>query len=150
MARTPSKMLLEILALLLLQGAWMSHTKIISEVKGGVIPNKPRGFGGSEDFGISRTADTKPRVKRCTCYSYMDRECVYYCHLDIIWVNTPEHTVPYGMSSYQAPQRIRRETIEMSPRCLCVVADADQQCKDFCRSRLALPSRHVHRGAGAG
>lgn len=142
MARKLSKMILEILALLLLQGAWMSQTTIISEVKGGAIPNKPVGFGRSEE--MSQTGDVKPRVKRCTCYSYMDRECVYYCHLDIIWVNTPERTVPYGMSNYQAPQRIRRETIEMSPRCLCVVADADQQCKDFCQSRPAL----VHRGAG--
>ncbi|MEE6527334.1 hypothetical protein FKM82_028646 [Ascaphus truei] len=30
------------------------------------------------------------REKRCTCYSYRDKECVYYCHLDIIWINTPE------------------------------------------------------------
>lgn len=150
MARTRSKMLLKILALLLLQGAWMSHSKIISEVKGGIIPNKPTGFRGSNDLGITRTTDTKPRVKRCTCYSYMDRECVYYCHLDIIWVNTPERTVPYGMSSYQAPQRIRRETTQQSPRCLCVVVEADQQCIDFCQSRAPLPSRRVHRGTGAG
>uniref|UniRef100_A0A3B4A2T4 Endothelin-3 n=1 Tax=Periophthalmus magnuspinnatus TaxID=409849 RepID=A0A3B4A2T4_9GOBI len=104
----------------------------------GAIPNdRPTGFGGSEDLGMSRIKDAKPRLKRCTCYSYMDRECVYYCHLDIIWVNTPERTVPYGMSSYQAPQRMRRETVE-SPRCLCAVADADQQCRDFCQSRLVI------------
>ncbi|KAL8179571.1 UNVERIFIED_CONTAM: hypothetical protein K2H54_068433 [Gekko kuhli] len=30
------------------------------------------------------------RAKRCTCYTYKDKECVYYCHLDIIWINTPE------------------------------------------------------------
>ncbi|KAG8133327.1 putative Endothelin 1 protein [Naja naja] len=30
------------------------------------------------------------RVKRCSCYSLMDKECVYFCHLDIIWINTPE------------------------------------------------------------
>uniref|UniRef100_A0A8C6UEK5 Endothelin-3 n=1 Tax=Neogobius melanostomus TaxID=47308 RepID=A0A8C6UEK5_9GOBI len=118
----------------------MSHSRIVSEVKGGVIPYKPTGFGTSEDFGISRTGDAKPRAKRCTCYSYMDRECVYYCHLDIIWVNTPERTVPYGMSSYQAPQRIRRDTNDKSPRCRCVVADTDQQCRDFCQSRLQVPS----------
>lgn len=142
-------MLFKILTLLLLQGSWVPHTRIISEAKGGIIPNKSTGFGESKHFGISQTADAKPRAKRCTCYSYMDRECVYYCHLDIIWVNTPERTVPYGMSSYQAPQRVRRETTQ-SPRCLCSVADADQQCGDFCQSRPALPSRRVHRGAGAG
>nr|6IGK_B Chain B, Endothelin-3 [Homo sapiens] len=21
----------------------------------------------------------------CTCFTYKDKECVYYCHLDIIW-----------------------------------------------------------------
>ena len=34
--------------------------------------------------------EAKSRPKRCTCYSYKDKECVYYCHLDIIWINTPE------------------------------------------------------------
>ncbi|XP_039353941.1 endothelin-3 isoform X1 [Mauremys reevesii] len=34
------------------------------------------------------------RAKRCTCYTYKDKECVYYCHLDIIWINTPECTSP--------------------------------------------------------
>ncbi|XP_072304690.1 endothelin-3-like [Eucyclogobius newberryi] len=147
-ARTPSKMLLKILAFLILQGVWASHSSVLPEVKAGVIPiNWPVGLGGSEDSGTSRVTNRKPRVKRCTCYSYMDRECVYYCHLDIIWVNTPERTVPYGMSSYQAPQRIRRETVA-SPRCLCVAADAKQQCRDFCQSRPALQLRRVHRGPG--
>ncbi|KAB1262468.1 Endothelin-3 [Camelus dromedarius] len=30
------------------------------------------------------------RARRCTCLTYKDKECVYYCHLDIIWINTPE------------------------------------------------------------
>lgn len=30
------------------------------------------------------------RNKRCSCASFLDKECVYFCHLDIIWVNTPE------------------------------------------------------------
>ncbi len=34
--------------------------------------------------------EARRRVKRCTCYTYKDKECVYYCHLDIIWINTPE------------------------------------------------------------
>ncbi|KAL7860149.1 hypothetical protein SRHO_G00152960 [Serrasalmus rhombeus] len=33
---------------------------------------------------------THQRPRRCTCFSYKDKECVYYCHLDIIWINTPE------------------------------------------------------------
>lgn len=30
-----------------------------------------------------------PRTKRCSCNSWLDKECIYFCHLDIIWVNTP-------------------------------------------------------------
>lgn len=27
------------------------------------------------------------RARRCTCFTYKDKECVYYCHLlDIIWI----------------------------------------------------------------
>ncbi|KAJ7994413.1 hypothetical protein DPEC_G00249020 [Dallia pectoralis] len=55
------------------------------------------------------TSEGLKRDKRCTCYSYRDKECVYYCHLDIIWINTPERTVPYGISSYRGSQR-RRQT----------------------------------------
>lgn len=35
-------------------------------------------------------APARPRARRCTCLTYKDKECVYYCHLDIIWINTPE------------------------------------------------------------
>ena len=57
---------------------------------------------GVDDLGgIASEGEVKPcsacdppgarrRVKRCTCYTYKDKECVYYCHLDIIWINTPE------------------------------------------------------------
>ncbi|XP_038017056.1 endothelin-2 isoform X2 [Motacilla alba alba] len=31
----------------------------------------------------------RPRSKRCSCNSWLDKECIYFCHLDIIWVNTP-------------------------------------------------------------
>lgn len=30
------------------------------------------------------------RTRRCSCATFLDKECVYFCHLDIIWVNTPE------------------------------------------------------------
>ncbi|KAF3839951.1 hypothetical protein F7725_018668 [Dissostichus mawsoni] len=29
------------------------------------------------------------RTKRCSCSNLLDSECHYFCHLDIIWVNTP-------------------------------------------------------------
>ncbi|XP_035502139.1 endothelin-3b isoform X2 [Scophthalmus maximus] len=109
-------------------------------------------------FG-SEAAETKSRPKRCTCYSYKDKECVYYCHLDIIWINTPERTVPYGMSSYQGPQRIRRAVVGQptehqwakTQRCTCVL-DADPKCHDFCllRPPQTVPPRSLHKAAGPG
>ncbi|KAK2874579.1 hypothetical protein Q8A67_021732 [Cirrhinus molitorella] len=76
------------------------------------------------------------RAKRCTCYSYRDKECVYYCHLDIIWINTPERTVPYGLSSYRGSQRVRRsaEGSTGGQRCMCAL-HSDQECKAFCSQR---------------
>ncbi|XP_050978950.1 endothelin-3 [Labeo rohita] len=76
------------------------------------------------------------RAKRCTCYSYKDKECVYYCHLDIIWINTPERTVPYGLSNYRGSQRVRRsaEGSVGGQRCMCSL-HSDQECKTFCSQR---------------
>ncbi|XP_063767837.1 endothelin-3 isoform X3 [Eleginops maclovinus] len=87
------------------------------------------------------------RFKRCTCYTYKDKECVYYCHLDIIWINSPEHTVPYGMSSYQAPQRERRSAgtergDRAAHRCVCT-RHTDSDCSSFCMSRRRRPPRVV-------
>lgn len=60
------------------------------------------GPGGADDLaGVASLGEAMPwpardppgarrRTKRCTCYTYKDKECVYYCHLDIIWINTPE------------------------------------------------------------
>uniref|UniRef100_A0A8C6UDC2 Endothelin-3 n=1 Tax=Neogobius melanostomus TaxID=47308 RepID=A0A8C6UDC2_9GOBI len=80
------------------------------------------------------------RAKRCTCYTYKDKECVYYCHLDIIWINTPEHTLPYGMSSYQGSPRVRRSvratgrTEASTSRCVCSLS-SDAHCRSFCVHR---------------
>ncbi|XP_023660736.2 endothelin-3b isoform X1 [Paramormyrops kingsleyae] len=82
------------------------------------------------------------RSKRCTCYSYKDKECVYYCHRGIIWINTPERTVPYGESSYRGLQRIRRSGRGVAysqqsfgpQRCRCR-DHADSSCSSFCRGR---------------
>ncbi|XP_008840398.1 endothelin-3 [Nannospalax galili] len=81
------------------------------------------------------------RPRRCTCFTYKDKECVYYCHLDIIWINTPEQTVPYGLSSYRRSLRGKRSSGSFpgSPqalpqtnlRCACVGAD-DKACVRFC------------------
>lgn len=55
----------------------------------------PRSSGQEQEparFG-KQAAKENPihhRARRCTCFTYKDKECVYYCHLDIIWINTPE------------------------------------------------------------
>ncbi|KAL4646380.1 endothelin-3 isoform X1 [Arapaima gigas] len=83
------------------------------------------------------------RAKRCTCFSYKDKECVYYCHLDVIWINTPERTVPYGMSSYRGLQRSRRSGggLKNDHPCLepqrCSCSDpVDSECSSFCKEGL--------------
>ncbi|TKS81875.1 Endothelin-2 [Collichthys lucidus] len=65
------------------------------------------------------------RAKRCACSSPLDSECHYFCHLDIIWVNTPSKTTVYGLGS--ALSRRRRST----SRCTCPNPD-DQTCTNFC------------------
>ncbi|XP_070706098.1 endothelin-3 [Pempheris klunzingeri] len=109
---------------------------------------------GSDDHAVgakpSSSSDlpgARRRVKRCTCYTYKDKECVYYCHLDIIWINTPEHTVPYGISSYQGSLRMRRsagtEQGRSGPaaqRCVCTLQN-DSDCSSFCiHSRRRRPA----------
>ncbi|KAG8566922.1 hypothetical protein GDO81_013420 [Engystomops pustulosus] len=84
------------------------------------------------------------RKRRCTCYTYKDKECVYYCHLDIIWINTPERTVPYGLSSYRGSVREKRGTdrrmsSSSQPRCSCTDTK-DQRCVTFCREKTDRPS----------
>lgn len=62
---------------------------VISEFNPGGLPVSRRVSGTGGPAGSDAT-EAKSRPKRCTCYSYKDKECVYYCHLDIIWINTPE------------------------------------------------------------
>ncbi|TNN76265.1 Endothelin-2 [Liparis tanakae] len=66
------------------------------------------------------------RAKRCACSNRLDSECHYFCHLDIIWVNTPSKTTVYGLGG--AVARRRRSV----GRCTCAKLD-DQNCTDFCR-----------------
>ncbi|KAM9737438.1 endothelin-2 [Menidia menidia] len=65
------------------------------------------------------------RTKRCSCSSWEDKECIYFCHLDIIWVNTPSKLIPYGMGS---PLSRRRRSTK---RCECL-NPADKSCLGFC------------------
>uniref|UniRef100_A0A8C4S7J6 Endothelin-3 n=1 Tax=Erpetoichthys calabaricus TaxID=27687 RepID=A0A8C4S7J6_ERPCA len=86
------------------------------------------------------------RTKRCTCYTYKDKECVYYCHLDIIWINTPERTVPYGLSAYRGSRRGKRSAEHLSRiesvdsdlhRCHCTDI-GDSGCRNFCHKRCLI------------
>ncbi|EDL80332.1 endothelin 2 [Rattus norvegicus] len=69
------------------------------------------------------------RFRRCSCNSWLDKECVYFCHLDIIWVNTAGQTAPYGLGN---PPRRRRRSLPK--RCECSSA-GDSACATFCHRR---------------
>ncbi|XP_054473410.1 endothelin-3-like [Anoplopoma fimbria] len=110
--------------------------------------------GGVKPCSPCHLPGARRRSKRCTCYTYKDKECVYYCHLDIIWINTPEHTVPYGMSSYQGSLRMQRSIgteqrrrVEEAQRCVCS-QQTDSHCSSFCmdsrqkRPPIAAPKTH--------
>ncbi|XP_048364010.1 endothelin-1 [Sphaerodactylus townsendi] len=78
------------------------------------------------------------RPKRCSCSSLEDKECVYFCHLDIIWINTPERIVPYGLGG---PSRNRRSLKDLTvanleetrDRCQCANL-RDKKCRNFCQN----------------
>ncbi|XP_070259394.1 endothelin-2 isoform X3 [Myotis yumanensis] len=79
------------------------------------------------------------RPRRCSCSSWLDKECVYFCHLDIIWVNTPGQTVPYGLGN--PPKRRRRS---LPGRCECSSA-RDPACATFCHRRpWDISSAKIH------
>ncbi|XP_003966050.2 endothelin-2 [Takifugu rubripes] len=65
------------------------------------------------------------RTKRCACSSLMDSECHYFCHLDIIWVNTPSKTTLRGLGDGLARRR------RSAPRCTCA-NPSDKPCNRFC------------------
>ncbi|XP_023268970.1 endothelin-2-like [Seriola lalandi dorsalis] len=76
------------------------------------------------------------RTKRCSCNSWDDKECIYFCHLDIIWVNTPSKLLPYGLGS---PLSRRRRSAD---RCRCL-NPADITCSSFCHKRSQNPGTDV-------
>ncbi|XP_041811722.1 endothelin-1 [Chelmon rostratus] len=74
------------------------------------------------------------RTKRCSCATFLDKECVYFCHLDIIWVNTPERVVSYGLGNAPRTKRAVADSMATGsgPRCQCFRED-DNTCRNFCR-----------------
>ncbi|XP_072249410.1 endothelin-2 [Leuresthes tenuis] len=75
----------------------------------------------------------KVRTRRCACSNLLDSECHYFCHLDIIWVNTPSKMTVYGLGG--ASLRRKRST----DRCTCAKLD-DQTCNSFCHQRSEIKS----------
>ncbi|NXT04977.1 EDN1 protein, partial [Prunella fulvescens] len=98
----------------------------------------PPAAPGAEVDAAPPPAAAHRRARRCSCSSLMDEECVYFCHLDIIWINTPEKTVPYGLGG---PSRPRRSLNDMGPgmlaepssRCQCA-NQKDKKCLNFCQA----------------
>nr|XP_056703544.1 endothelin-2 [Euleptes europaea] len=74
------------------------------------------------------------RTKRCSCNNWMDKECIYFCHLDIIWINTPGHSTPYGLGNLQERQK------RALGRCECAHSK-DSICGTFCHKRPWDPRR---------
>ncbi|XP_007573379.1 endothelin-3 [Poecilia formosa] len=121
---------------------------VSAEVSLGDPPHRvilPSGSEGQDRPARDPLTARRGRAKRCTCYTYKDKECVYYCHLDIIWINTPEHTVPYGMASSPGSLRKKRSvrtaqssrssrSSAASRRCACML-HTDSECSRFCTNR---------------
>ncbi|XP_062925449.1 endothelin-1 [Mobula hypostoma] len=85
-----------------------------------------------------RQASSTPRrlfrSKRCSCSSLLDKECIYFCHLDVIWINTPEQIVPYGLDSSRVKRSAKHRLAEMvksRTRCECN-SQEDGICQQFC------------------
>ncbi|KAK1795046.1 hypothetical protein P4O66_010234 [Electrophorus voltai] len=119
-----------------------------SSTSEGTLGEKSTQLGlGFPVIGQSEVNEPEPahrvRTKRCSCNNQMDSECHYFCHLDIIWVNTPRSIMAvhyndlffgltlhskitvYGLGSPLARRR------RSAGRCLCANS-ADQTCSSFC------------------
>ncbi|XP_067282093.1 endothelin-2 [Pseudorasbora parva] len=99
-----------------------------------------QGFGYplSEQAEASSNPPARKRVrtKRCSCSDWSDNECIYFCHLDIIWVNTPSKITPFGLGGPLS--RRRRST----GRCECA-NPADRTCSGFCHTSSENPDMEI-------
>ncbi|XP_026773828.1 endothelin-2 [Pangasianodon hypophthalmus] len=102
-----------------------------------ILIMEQKGFTASLQVPVSHTRRGLPpqlghkaqhREKRCSCENLKDRECVYFCHIGIVWVNTPSQVIPYGVGFFQMR---RRRHVE---RCFCT-NKRDTECMKFCSHR---------------
>ncbi|TRY98114.1 hypothetical protein DNTS_028476 [Danionella cerebrum] len=80
---------------------------------------------GSHENGHPALDDAQQihhRERRCSCENLKDKECVYFCHIGIVWVDTPSQVIPYGLGS-----RLKRN----ANRCICA-NNRDTKCLRFC------------------
>ncbi|KAM6186469.1 endothelin-1 [Rhynchocyon petersi] len=107
----------------------------------------------NESESPETSASWRPRrSKRCSCSSLMDKECVYFCHLDIIWINTPGHIVPYGLGSGFRPKRSLKDlfytkSTDPSNRCWCT-NKRDKKCWSFCQAGKELRAQETVEKSG--
>lgn len=122
---------------------------------GSAGPERGPGRSGEQE---AQGVPAHHRPRRCTCFTYKDKECVYYCHLDIIWINTPEQTVPYGLSNYRGSLRGKRSSgpfpnssqpsSRTHLRCACMGRD-DKACALFCAHTADINSDSWRPGRSA-
>ncbi|XP_061772069.1 endothelin-2 isoform X1 [Nerophis ophidion] len=98
---------------------------ILASLQGGsAVPlMKNQEVNASNDVPLLRM-----RSKRCACSSMLDSECHYFCHLDIIWVNTASKTTLYGLGGTLSRRR------RSASRCACENLK-DLTCASFCHHR---------------
>ncbi|XP_032413910.1 endothelin-2 [Xiphophorus hellerii] len=87
----------------------------------------------AEPEAVDSVRTHRVRTKRCSCSELLDTECHYFCHLDIIWVNTPSKTTVYGLGG----GLLRRK--RSAGRCTCARLN-DKTCTDFCHFRNEIQS----------
>nr|XP_017827630.3 endothelin-3 isoform X1 [Callithrix jacchus] len=113
--------------------------------EGTVAPLQGPSPGSAGQEQAAKGTPAHHRSRRCTCFTYKDKECVYYCHLDIIWINTPEQTVPYGLSNHRGSLRGKRSAgllpgslpLSQWPHLRCTCAGKyDKDCLHFCTQTL--------------
>ncbi|XP_067914347.1 endothelin-1 [Heterodontus francisci] len=123
----------------LLSLLWGLHFSTGSPLSGDEVTVSGASSAGHASSSVPRRLS---RSKRCSCSSFLDKECIYFCHLDIIWINTPERIVPYGLGSSPRVRRSVKKKLatlaESRPRCECS-SQEDLVCWQFCEDGLQTP-----------
>ncbi|GCB75341.1 endothelin-1-like [Scyliorhinus torazame] len=106
---------------------WELHFSTGSPLSAAALTVSPITSAGQTSSSVPRRLS---RSKRCSCSSFLDKECIYFCHLDIIWINTPERIVPYGLGNSPRVRRSVKKNLA-TPRCQCR-SQEDTVCWQFC------------------